>query len=82
MAKQGRANRDVREGVKPEPKAMAINPRWTSQIGSALGNHSTEHGDVLSRDKVVERMHKGRGYQSPRDYKVEIFNRGSQKRSD
>jgi hypothetical protein len=79
--KQGRASRDVRESTKVEPKAMAINPKWTSQIGSAMGNHSTDRSALLPKDKVIEKMHQGRGYQSPRDYKVEIFNRGSQKRS-
>lgn len=79
--RQGRSSRDIREGYKVEPKAMALNVRAVSQIGQSLGNHSTDRGTPSPRDKVVEKMHQGRGFQSPRDYKVEIFNGGSQKRS-
>lgn len=79
--KQGRASRDVRESTKVEPKALAINPRWTSQIGSAMGNHVTDMGKSLSRDKIVEKMHQGRGFNTPRDAGREVFPNGSNKRS-
>lgn len=77
--RQGRAGRDVRESMKVEPKAHALNERAVSQIGSSMGNHATERSEPLT--KAVERMHKGRGFQAPHDAGRTIHQGGSQRRS-
>ncbi len=45
---------------KIEPRAMAINPRGVSQIGSAMGNHATDSGKKLTR--AQEPIGAGSGY--------------------
>ena len=69
-----------RDGArKIEPRAHAINPAGVSQIGSAMGNHSTDsqgkilHGSSISIDA-------GRGFSPPRDAGRTVHHTGSQKR--
>jgi hypothetical protein len=50
-------------GKVAKPQANAISPRGASQIGSALGNHSTGDAQVLR--KAVEPLTAGRGYSTP-----------------
>ncbi len=72
--------RHVRE-VKAEPIAHAKNERAVSQIGSQMSNHATDHAGLLPKDKVIEQMHKGRGFQAPHDAGRTIHHGGSQRRS-
>jgi hypothetical protein len=46
----------VRTGT-PRPRGQ--NPRWTSQIGSSLGNHATNRTGMMPTSKVVEKRHTG-----------------------
>ena len=50
--KQGRASRDVKEGWHREPRSMAINQNFPSQLGSAI--------DPMA----VERYMEGKGYEA------------------
>jgi len=40
--KQGRAQRDVKEGFHREPRPYAINPNFPSQLGSAIDPRAAE----------------------------------------
>ena len=78
--RQGRASKDNNDGRKVEPIAKGVSPAGVSQIGSSLGNHGTEMGRILHG--ASEPMYEGRGFNAPRDRKVQIFNGGSQRRTD
>jgi hypothetical protein len=60
--KQGRASRDVKESWKQEPNPKAVNPRGVSQIGTVLGNKSTDKGKILN---PIEQVFVGKGFKQP-----------------
>lgn len=74
--KQGSGNNSNR-GRKVEPRPMAISPAGVSQMGEALGNHTTDHGTTNYRG---DRMHQGRGFTAPMDAGRQIHKGGSQRR--
>lgn len=75
--KQGRASRDVREGVMRSPYSFSANVKHVSQIGQALGNHVTDRRQVLN---PVEPLHNGdRGFRAPQP-KSRQYHQGSQGR--
>lgn len=76
--RQGSASRDGPAGRKREPIAKAINPKGVSQIGSSLGNHTTDHRDPSPN--AVENVFAGRGYEAPMR-SVATHKSGSQRRS-
>jgi hypothetical protein len=62
MAKnQGiRSNKLTHPGVRTGQVRRGQNPKWTSQVGSAMGNHVTERRYQIPRDKVAEARHDGK----------------------
>ncbi len=75
--RQGQASRSGSAGAKREPIVKAVNPAGVSQIGSSMGNHVTENGQILRG--VSEPLYKGRGYHAPM-VGSQSRNRGSQGR--
>jgi hypothetical protein len=62
MSKAGggvRSNKVHSQGVRTGKPRHAVNPKWTSQIGSALGNHATNRTGMMPTSKVVERYRAG-----------------------
>lgn len=60
--KQG-SGTSSRSGGKVEPRSQAINPGGVAQLGTHVGNHATDKGDI--GNGAVEKMHAGRGYSAP-----------------
>src|SRR5262249_57965147 len=50
------SNKHTQVGVRYGAAREGRNPRAVSQIGSAMGNHTTEHTEKLRREDVIERM--------------------------
>lgn len=50
---------NVSRGYKTGQPAHRKNVKAISQIGSAMGDHTTEHSRSLDRDDVVEKADKG-----------------------
>ncbi len=73
--KQGRASRDVREGGMRSPYSHADNVRAVSQIGQAMGNHSTDLGSKTLNS--IESLGAGRGFTAPQP-KSRQYHQGSQ----
>jgi len=65
---------------KREPIANAISVKAVSQIGMAMGNHATDIRGVLPNP--AKDLHKGRGFEAPRDAGRTIHHGGSQRRHD
>lgn len=62
MTKQGRADISGPHDRKVEPVPHAKNPGGVSYIGTSLGNHVTERGEINTR---FTPMDAGRGYRAP-----------------
>lgn len=50
------SNKHTQVGVRYGAAREGRNPRAVSQIGQAMGNHTTEHTEKLRREDVIERM--------------------------
>lgn len=48
---------------KREPRSHAVSETYTSQIGTALGNHATDNGKILPN--TPRQMYEGRGLKAP-----------------
>jgi hypothetical protein len=55
-----------REAYKTEPKARAVSLPAVSQIGSSLGNHSTDSRGPMRKQGAAETLIAGRGYSPPK----------------
>jgi hypothetical protein len=55
-----------REGTRDGSPGIGVGPGWTSQLGSAIGNHSTEQGRNLKYQGEAMRLPRGpAGSQQP-----------------
>lgn len=75
--KQGSSSYTVAD-MKREPRPRAVSPAGVSQIGSALGNHTTDTSENLHGSS--EPMYKRRGFEAPHDAGRTIHHGGSQGR--
>ena len=63
--KQG-SGKSSHSGGKVEPKSHGVNPAYTAQLGTMLGNHVTDEGESVKGAFV--KMHQGRGYSAPENH--------------
>lgn len=75
--KQGSASRDIM-APKTEPRAHAVSPTATDQMGNMLGNHVTGKGEAVRG--AGQPLYKGRGYEAPHDAGRTVHRGGSQGR--
>jgi hypothetical protein len=55
-----RSNKLTHPGVRTGQARRGQNPKWTSQVGSAMGDHVTERRYQIPRNKVAEPRHDGK----------------------
>lgn len=73
--KQGSSSYTAAE-KKREPMVHSVSPGGVSQIGSAMGNHVTDNGQILRGASLP--MYSGRGFEAPHDTGRTIHHGGSQ----
>ena len=74
MTKQGRASISGPHDQKVEPNPKGVNPGAVSYLGTSLGNHAMDTGDMSAN---YTKWSAGRGYKAP-GIGTKTHSRGSQ----